>query len=155
MKKVTIILIVILVLLSVFSIYFFGIGFSPTNLGQVFVNSVRESVRSYEMVDFNELADFQWDRMVIISPYSDVRQVLGEHGVRRPAPAHMRTGIRHSDFAVLLVFVLDNRVVSYVEYPVHHGDFRANRGAWYRGSTRFVSRTDEWGWVTMYHSRHE
>jgi hypothetical protein len=133
-------------------IHFFGIGKPPIALGNNFVDSVYGSILINEMVDFENMTDFEWDRMLVIPPYSDFRKVLENNNIRQPARFQMSTDTKYSDHAVLLVFVSENRVAAYIDYPISKGSFRAATTEGIdKSEARFISKMDEWGWATLHH----
>lgn len=73
------------------------------------------------MVSLNELTDFQWQRMFIFAPYTPIQKIHKSLGFEWDRAE--KTNIHMRDDICLLVFVSNNRVVQYFEYPRNHGDF--------------------------------
>ena len=62
-----------------------------------------------------------WEKVCVLGPYSNnetAKQTLGFEW-----DAETKTSIQTNDGISLLLFVQDNRLVSYVEHPRNHGDF--------------------------------
>ena len=73
------------------------------------------------MVSLNKLTDFQWQRVFIFAPYTPVQKIYKSLGFEWEHAE--KTNIHMRDDICLLVFVLNNRVVQYFEYPRNYGDF--------------------------------
>jgi len=95
-------------------------GNQVTELGQSFIESVYESIGENRAVNFSEITDFDWEQLVIISPYSTVNNVLVETGLNWRNPV---THIQHSDVNTLLLFAYENNVVAFVHFPRGRVDF--------------------------------
>lgn len=94
-----------------------------TVLGRDFSQSVEEQLYSYGFVDFNELTDFEWNQMLIATPYQNPWQLLENNGIRRQ---RMNTGIMFEDWQNLLIFLNDNRVVAYINLSRGIADFSSS-----------------------------
>ena len=90
-------------------------------LGREFSQGVEEQIASYGFVNFDQLADFEWNQMFIVTPYQDPWRVLDDNGIRRQ---RINTGIKFEDWQSLLVFLNDDRVVAYINLPRGIADFR-------------------------------
>lgn len=73
------------------------------------------------MVSLNELTDFQWQRMFIFVPYTPIQKIHKSLGFEWDRAE--KTNVHMRDDICLLVFVSNNQVVQYVEYPRNYGDF--------------------------------
>ena len=102
--------------------------FLYTARGKVhFVEVVDKNIIEKGFVDFNVIADFEWKRLIIVGPYSNVRRVLTEEGLNWQRPV---TYIETSDENTLLMFINKNNVVAFVYYPRGRGDFSQAVQGW-------------------------
>ena len=62
-----------------------------------------------------------WDKACILGAYS--RDEEAERTLGFKWPAERRTSIEDSDGIALLLFVQNNSVIEYIEYPLDQGDF--------------------------------
>jgi len=136
--KRTLTVITVLLLIIVVCIFLFQTEPTVNRLGQSFIGEVYKSIIEKGFVDFNEIADFEWERLIIVGPYSIVNRVLTEEGLnwRRPV-----THIESSDVITLLMFANKNHVVAFVHYPRGKGDFSQAVQGWAvfnRGEANFT-----------------
>jgi len=66
-----------------------------------------------KIVDFQKVADFEWDSLIILEPYSQVEKV--EEELNLNLINIRQNGIRYSDFYDLIVFLKDKKSVKIVE----------------------------------------
>jgi hypothetical protein len=71
----------------------------------------------------SDLAEFEWDRLHVIPPYTASDEIDRELGFHWPSA--QSTGIEQRDDIALLVFVRGAEVVRYVDFPRRDGDFSA------------------------------
>jgi len=112
-------IVLILTLLFSYSLYFSSSNYEVFLDGS-FIDEVRNSIASSGSIDFDYIADFMWDELIIIEPYTNVQHVISE---RNLAVGISSSGIEHRDDIALLVFVYQGYLVSYIEYPRYLGDF--------------------------------
>jgi|GEM_PF-6898630 len=102
--------------------YFSFIRFNErTQLAQEFIESVYENISTHGYVDFDIIADFEWDNLLLIAPYNNPRTVFEEEGI----PwfwGRLNTNIRYHEGINLLVFLNDKRVIHHIEYPRFMGN---------------------------------
>jgi hypothetical protein len=83
------------------------------------------TIKSHEdnnvKLEFQKITDFEWDKLYIITPYMPVKDFCKENGIK--GVASIDTSIEINDTINLLMFVLDNNVVSYVNFPRNQADF--------------------------------
>ena len=82
--KLTVILVLLMIIVICFSL--FQKEQEVTRLVQSFVEKVDKNIIEKEYVDFNVIADFEWERLIIVGPYSNVRRVLTEEGLNWQRP---------------------------------------------------------------------
>jgi len=100
-----------------------------------------------EIIDLAEVGPPAWSRFCVISPYSDnevVEEVLGFSWA-----ADEKTAIHFSDHIVLLMFVDNNEVISYVEYPRQYGDFADFEPPCLSRENAKVARMQDGGWLRL------
>jgi len=64
-------------------------------------------------VDFPKIADFEWDSLIILGPYSQVEKI--EEELNLNLTNIRQNGIRYSDYYDLVVFLKDKKSVKIVE----------------------------------------
>jgi hypothetical protein len=89
-------------------------------------NSIREKVLSGQRImDLNEIADFKWDSLIILTPYSIPENLSEKFEADFSAVEH--TGIQHRDDINLIIFFDEGEIKKLVEYPRYPGDFSDNK----------------------------
>lgn len=88
------------------------------------LETLAESKKSnYEKVtiDFKEIATFDWDKLHVITPYVSPKEYAKRQNIK--GMNLIDTDIDINDSINLLIFVLDKKIVSYINYPRNKGDF--------------------------------
>jgi len=96
-----------------------GCSVQTTELESDFIKRVDYSIDENGSVDFDDIADFEWDKLIVIGPYMTVNHVLEEEGLNWRNPI---THIQNSDGNTLLLFSFENNVVEFIHFP-RHRDF--------------------------------
>ena len=117
-RKLTIIFVLLLII--VVCIFLFQKEPAVTKLDQSFIDDVYKSIIEKGFVDFKKIADFEWERLLIVGPYSNISRVLTEEGLNWQRPVIQ---IESSDDITLLMFAKKNNVVAFAHYPRGKGDF--------------------------------
>ncbi|MFT4734612.1 MAG: hypothetical protein ACI9K1_001569 [Arcticibacterium sp.] len=73
-------------------------------------------------VDFAKVADFEWDSLIILGPYSQVEKIEDELNLN--LTNIRQNGIEYSDFYDLVVFLKDKKSVKIVELKRAMGPVR-------------------------------
>ncbi|MFA9421929.1 MAG: hypothetical protein ACERLG_00005 [Sedimentibacter sp.] len=73
------------------------------------------------IIEFKEIVTFDWDRLYILTPYASPEEYAKEQNIE--GINLINTDIDINDGNNLLIFVLDKKIVSYVNYPRSKGDF--------------------------------
>lgn len=111
-------------------------------------NQLKEAIdSSADIINLDQVGSPAWSRFCVISPYSsngDVENVLGFSW-----DADEKTSIQFSDQIVLLMFVDNNDVVSYVEYPRQDGDFAGFSPPCLSRENAKVVRVQEDDWLRL------
>ena len=123
MKKASLALCSIILLVCLLAACFASA--SATRLGVDFRDSIFESVSENGQVNFDELADFEWDRLTIVSAYVPLDNMLEEEGLRWSNPD--RTN-EHNDGCLLLLFSYENQVVAFIQNGMCHRFFSQTTG---------------------------
>jgi hypothetical protein len=89
-------------------------------LNKEFSLNISESITSYGFIDFDQLTDFEWNYMLIVTPYQDPWELLENNGMRRQ---RINTGIKYGDGHNLLMFFNDTRIAGYINLPRNVADF--------------------------------
>lgn len=115
--------------------------------------SAKLSAKAHAQQPFNlrEIAEFEWDRVVLLGPYSD--RATAERALRTKWPEYFLVGLESSDSFSLIVFAKGSRIVQAQKLVRCLPDFDPSLFA--KSLSRnevgfqFVSRD---GCVTMVHS---
>ena len=131
-KKKILCAIVLVFLLSL--LFFYFTFFFTRNLGHGFSRAIEDSLAQNASIDFDAIAPFAWDRLLIIGPYSPIDNILARGDLRWPFPSR---AIESTDTITLLLFVRGNRVVAFSElsrsvfdfasFGHYHGQFSFTR----------------------------
>ncbi|HCC08078.1 MAG TPA: hypothetical protein DEP72_08000 [Clostridiales bacterium] len=87
------------------------------------VKSIVEMMQKDNRVtlDFNKLITEDWESMYIFGSYTSYKEIFEVIGFEWEEV--YKTNINHDDNINLLLFIDDNKVVKYIEYPISYGDF--------------------------------
>lgn len=96
-----------------------------------------------------ELTPFAWTRLHVFEPYTPPGVIRQELGFAWPAARS--TGLESDEGHTLLVFVQDERVVSFVMYPRDQGDFAGLHlvDGYKPENAVFVVRQKQDGWFVL------
>lgn len=109
---------ILLIVLSIILYYFFILNTIEQN--KDLINVIYQQIYNNSEINFQSVIDFKWDSLLVIAPYSSPRQVFKDNGLRWQ---RISTNITSSDHITLLIFLKNNKIVSYVDYPRSKGDF--------------------------------
>ena len=106
------------------------------------ITLIHNSLLEVKSINFGEKITTKWDRLLIVRPYSNLRQIFEYYDLSwRP----IKTNIEILDWYSLLIFLYKNEVVTFINYPRNKGDFSCysnfkgeNRILLSRDNTRFV-----------------
>lgn len=89
----------------------------------------------------SELTAFDWDRLYVLGPYSNISAIRDLADLPRPAAEHLAV----DEGACLLVFLNGNGIVYYLSFKRRYGDFaQVSRNQPYqRAHARFIVRKDQ------------
>lgn len=82
--------------------------------------SIRFEIEQNKSLDFSNYKDFQWDSVILLSPYTYIQRVEKENDLDLSG---VSKDIEFSDSINLLVFLKDRKMVKYVEITRGLGDF--------------------------------
>ncbi len=129
------------------------LGFFQTGFKRTIAEAVQKKRGNPNkvIIDINSLSRFQWDKLHIFTPYMSYEDIKAELGFDWPY-AKM-TGIEWDDGICLLVFVKDTKVVKYLVYPRHVGDFLTigKKGGYSPEEAVFEVKEEDWGepWLVI------
>lgn len=90
---------------------------------KAFQHAAEAALQSKEqIVVVSAITTFEWDMLMIFEPYTPVEEISAQLGFDWPLAE--KTHIHMSDTFYLLVFVKDQRVVTYFKLPRTIGDFQ-------------------------------
>ncbi|MBA6413392.1 hypothetical protein H2508_09745 [Parahaliea sp. F7430] len=106
---------------------------------------------SQEFIDLSMEVDGDWDRICIITPYSNnaiVQETIGfKYDIESKSSIDVLDGI------TLLVATNQNKVVQYFEVPRNNIDFSSlGLGCYASGNAKFKVIKDQNGWFSVKHS---
>ena len=86
---------------------------------------IEETVTSgQKFLDIEKLTDFQWDSLIILTPYVNYHKIEDQYHINLSAVKHSDIQLR--DDISQLIFFRDSEPVRMVEYPRFPGDFSNN-----------------------------
>ena len=108
------------------------------------INIIYETAIANTEINFDTvITSFLWEKLFIISPFSIPSQLFKTYEI---VPQNINTNIEIFDGIALLVFVYNNYVVGFVDYPYRKGNFinriipnESHYKAFYRHSTLFTT----------------
>ena len=121
MKRRPIIRLIILALFILITTYYYSLQINEdTELYNSIQSRVEQALQQSEniTVDLNERTTFKWDTLYIIKPFPYVKEFCKKHNIK-----YKLIQYRHSDDNCILLFVLDKKIVTYIQYPRGYGDF--------------------------------
>lgn len=74
------------------------------------------------VLDLNAITDFEWNEILILTPYTNPKEIENNLGIDLSSIKH--SGIQSRDDINLILFLKDKDVVRMVEYPRYPGDFK-------------------------------
>lgn len=77
-----------------------------------------------ELIQFEVFVKFEWDSLIILTPYSRPEEVGEKQSIDLTLIEHF--GIEHRDGINLIVFLKKNKPIRAIEYPRYPGDFSNN-----------------------------
>jgi hypothetical protein len=86
-------------------------------------NKVINTIKQSETINFSEVTDFDWDKLYIIQPYSDVNTLLKKDGINSPNEDY---AIKLFDSIYMFAFINDNELIQYIDLPTEYIIFTKN-----------------------------
>lgn len=101
------------------------------------------------LVNFAEIAPFEWERMFVFSPYTSHEQI--ERSLGFPWSGVESTSIDLNDSVNLIVFSRDHSVVCWLEHFRGEGDFESldRMDGYPKNEAVFELYADPSGWITF------
>ena len=81
----------------------------------------KEVTSGQASLDLGKLTDFEWDSLLILTPYSNTNDIEGQFNIDLSLTKH--SGIEHRDDISQLIFFSHGTPTKMVEYPRYPGDF--------------------------------
>ena len=85
----------------------------------------KEIISGKEIIRFESIMKFDWESLIILTPYSWTEQVGKDNKIDLTSIEHF--GIESRDDINLIVFLKNNKPVRVIEYPRYPGDFSNNK----------------------------
>lgn len=98
-------------------------------------------------ISLNDVTDFNWNKLIIISPYMDYERFLKN---RKLEYKQINSPIQVEDDICLLIFYKDNKMLDYVNYKRNKGDFSFNKKKEYSNREAVFSIVlEDNGWIVL------
>lgn len=88
-------------------------------------NRIDEDIKLHKKVDFTNLNTFEWDNLLILTPYSNIDNVEKRYKINL---SNVSKTIESDDNINTIVFLSKNKAVKYVELRRKYGDFKNING---------------------------
>ncbi len=90
---------------------------------QQMINIVKEYKEDNQknILDIAKLTDFEWDKLYVVRPYERLNKFIEKNDLI--LNGKIETQIEVDESVCLLLFVGENKILSYIEYPRVEGDF--------------------------------
>ena len=106
-----------------FLVFLLFVGISCSNVSdKKLENRINLEIKKTNSLDLSNYKDFQWDSVILLSPYTYIQRVEKENDLDLSG---VSKDIEFSDSINLLVFLKDRKMVKYVEINRVLGDFVA------------------------------
>lgn len=106
-----------------FLVFLLFVGISCSNVSdKKLEREINSEIKKTNSLNFSNYKDFQWDSVILLSPYTYIQRVEKENDLNLSG---VSKDIEFSDSINLLVFLKDRKMVKYVEITRGLGDFVA------------------------------
>lgn len=85
---------------------------------------IEKLILSSKEINFNDIANFNWDIMYIITPYDHPKEILTNENTKWEK---IDRSIEIEDNISLIISLYKGRIVSYLNYPRKNGDFKISK----------------------------
>jgi cell division protein FtsX len=110
-------------------------------------NRIDEDIKLHKKVDFTNLNSFEWDKLLILTPYSNVDIVEKRYKINLSTVSKT---IESDDNINTIVFLSKNRAVKYVELSRKYGDFSNINGIIEKNDAIFkYEKTPTWQYLNL------
>ena len=104
-------------------------------------HEIEKSLLANGIIDFKEIANFSWDTLFLIPPYTTKEMIKSYTGLKK---ININTSITALDDIALLLFVSGNDIINYINFPRINGDF-ATLAKINRNEAKFkIINTGDW-----------
>lgn len=108
-----------IIFLALFSCEYLNPLYSDNTLTEKIESELKSDL---EIIDLSKLNSFEWDKLLILGPYSDIETV--EQELNLDLENIRENGIKYSDSINLLIFLRDGKSVRISEVSRGIGDFK-------------------------------
>ncbi len=98
-------------------------------------NRIDEDIKLHKKVDFTNLNTFEWDNLLILTPYSNLDNVEKRYKINL---SNVSKTIESDDNINTIVFLSKNKAVKYVELRRKYGDFKNINGLTKKKESIFI-----------------
>ncbi|QMU66562.1 MAG: hypothetical protein GKR88_21225 [Flavobacteriaceae bacterium] len=106
-------------------------------------------------IDISKLMPFEWDAMYMFKPYTSIESIDNNLGFIWESPE--KTYISQEEYFYALVFTKNNKVISYIKWPINMGDFmRIKNIKFPYDSAKFIFKNEKYGgqdWLFIYEKK--
>ena len=148
------IIILLILIISIWKIYDTNEKITEDNSLKNKIETLAEAKSGNDntvIIDFKEITNFNWDKLYILTPYTYPEDYAKEQNIQ--GMNLINTDIQTNDSENLLVFVLKQKIVSYIHYPRRKGDFYNHEKQKLEGYTPkeavFEVKENEDNWLDM------
>jgi hypothetical protein len=103
-------------ILIVLGIFLLSYGLRIRNSSRL-KNKVINTIKQSETINFSEVTDFDWDKLYIIQPYSDVNTLLKKDRINSPNKDY---AIKLSDSIYMIAFIDENKLIQFIDLPMEY-----------------------------------
>jgi hypothetical protein len=86
---------------------------------------MESTITSNNLIKIKDLTDFYWDKLYIITPYSNLKEFANINKIKDIK--RINTQVEVTEGINLLIFTYNKKIVSYLNYPTNHGDFEVGK----------------------------
>lgn len=121
-------------------IFLLCVGISCQNISDKHLeNEIQTEIQETKSINFSNYKDFQWDSVILLSPYTYIQRVEKENDLNLSG---VSKDIEFSDSINLLVFLKDRKMVKYVEIDRNLGEFDVKY-------TRLIPKNEKMIWKIL------
>ncbi|MEG2892980.1 MAG: hypothetical protein RR840_06400 [Clostridium sp.] len=107
---------------------------------------IQKTIEKNTIINFTSTLNFKFDNMIIIKPYTDLDNYLKTTDI---IPKKLNTNIHTADDIHLILFIKDQEIISYINYPRNSGDFPMVNNTIYPYNQTDFTITKKKNWIFL------